>query len=266
MRRQTVFVMTAVLVVLAGGSVSEAASSSVFVTLGPVTGWDGDGIKLPPPLEFTSINSQSYGFAANSLGHVVMDPKAALGYSTSAMASLAGAQGWALTEPWELQAGANAGVGVQWGTAQGTAMQLVHFTDPRNPECNTAGWMTLKAPYEITWDLDSAGLDGMAWFESTVTMELTLEDWDYDSPYGWYTKTVTQTYSIGHLVQGGDTDTGSVAGWLDMGEQRFWPGKSGTIRLHVDTQAIAVIPAPGAVLLGAIGTSLVGWLRRRRTF
>jgi hypothetical protein len=34
----------------------------------------------------------------------------------------------------------------------------------------------------------------------------------------------------------------------------------------IDNLAVSVVPVPGAVLLGALGAGMVGWLRRRRTF
>ncbi|UCG58773.1 MAG: hypothetical protein JSU70_04515 [Phycisphaerales bacterium] len=49
--------------------------------------------------------------------------------------------------------------------------------------------------------------------------------------------------------------------WIQIGPSTAYPNDA----FAIDDVQFRVIPAPGAVLLGGIGASLVGWLRRRRT-
>ncbi len=67
-------------------------------------------------------------------------------------------------------------------------------------------------------------------------------------------------------VQGGD-DLSLAINQLVTAEVYLGAGDLGSIFCYVYIlgDASSVIPAPGAILLGAIGVGLVGWLRRRRT-
>jgi hypothetical protein len=139
--------------------------------------------------------------------------------------------------------GSGIGTGYVWGAAGDTYIQ---FADPVSA-------------------LSFRGGDGVGDYDAFA---VTLYEFGTDSLMGtwatpafggpaepeWYTLNIAAS-NVGRLV-------------FDPGNSGVLPGtKEGLGGLVITDMgySTAAVPAPGAILLGALGTGLVGWLRRRRT-
>lgn len=102
--------------------------------------------------------------------------------------------------------------------------------------------------------------------------------YDYDDPQGSGPDRSINIFNVGNVsgsvkievngtyfdllhdpsYYGGPTKYGDYASWGDTASAQHG--------IRLEGLELSPVPAPGAILLGAIGVGLVGWLKRRRTF
>lgn len=224
------------------------ATSSTDVAVGSLSGGDD--------VTWGGLLSGSWAIAGNdSLSQEAYEflPQS----DTAATASVTGADAEATagTQDALVRALASATPGPGSSAAYAYADQRLWFT------ATTSGTLQFEVEYSIS-HLLSSQLNETAFADASVGLSLYRE--------GGVTDIMDDdilikecTFYMSNFVQAGDSLSDGAAAVLSVAGS-FEPCEMGYLWLRADGQATGtVIPAPGALLLGVIGTALVGRFRRR---